>query len=312
MKSIRRFKNTLKEGIKSIWKHKNLGFVSVTSTFFTLFIIGIIIIITVTVNSIAVQIQDKVNDVEIFLKGDITSIETEKIEEEIDKLDYEKTMEYRSSQDALELMKKSWGENAELLDNIESEGLLPSSFVVKLEDISQVESFVKEVEENEVIKPYLDEIKYYNELVDQVYRVSNYVRIFGTILVVVLMVVTFFVISNTIKLTVISRTNEIAVMRYVGATNRYIRVPFIIEAIFFSLLGAVISYLLLYSLYDYLFSNFGARISENFAFINLIQPQLIRFSLLQIFLSLGFGIGLLGAIFSIRKYLSNKEVAYVK
>ena len=191
MKSIRRFKNTLKEGIKSIWKHKNLGFVSVTSTFFTLFIIGIIIIITVTVNSIAVQIQDKVNDVEIFLKGDITSIETEKIEEEIDKLDYEKTMEYRSSQDALELMKKSWGENAELLDNIESEGLLPSSFVVKLEDISQVESFVKEVEENEVIKPYLDEIKYYNELVDQVYRVSNYVRIFGTILVVVLMVVTF-------------------------------------------------------------------------------------------------------------------------
>lgn len=312
MKSIRRFKNTLKEGIKSIWKHKNLGFVSVTSTFFTLFIIGIIIIITVTVNSIAVQIQDKVNDVEIFLKGDITSIETEKIEEEIDKLDYEKTMEYRSSQDALELMKKSWGENAELLDNIESEGLLPSSFVVKLEDISQVESFVKEVEENEVIKPYLDEIKYYNELVDQVYRVSNYVRIFGTILVVVLMVVTFFVISNTIKLTVISRTNEIAVMRYVGATNRYIRVPFIIEAIFFSLLGAVISYLVLYSLYDYLFSNFGARISENFAFINLIQPQLIRFSLLQIFLSLGFGIGLLGAIFSIRKYLSNKEVAYVK
>lgn len=311
MKLIRRFFNTIKDGIKGIWKHKNLGFVSITSTFFTLFIVGIIILITITINSMASQIQDKVNDVEIFLKNDITSIDTKKIENVIKQNPEKKTIEYRSSEEALEVMKKSWGKNAELLENIESDGLLPASFIVKLDDLSKVKTFVKDIETNQEIKPFIDEVKYYNDLVDQVYRISNYVRIFGTVLVVVLMIVTFFVISNTIKLSVMSRRNEIAVMKYVGATNRYIRVPFIIEAIFFSLLGSILAYLLVYYMYDYIFYNFGTKISEKFTLISLINPKIIQLNLLQIFLALGLGIGVLGSIFSIRKYLLHKEVEYV-
>lgn len=308
MKAIRRLVNTLKEGIKGIWKHRQLGLVSITSTFFTLFIIGIIIIITVTINSIALQIQGKVNDVEIFIKKDATAIQIEELRYKLENDGIEKNLTYRSSKEALKVMKDSWGENADLLDNIESENLLPASFIVKLKDISQADSFAKSLEGEQMI----EEVNYYRDLVNQVYRMSNYAKLFGAVLVLLLILVSLFIISNTIKLTVISRINEIAVMKNVGATNNYIRIPFLIEGVFYSLFASFLSFLAVYYLYNFIFINFGIKIVENFSIVSLITPELLKFSLLQIFLSLGLGIGLIGSIFSIRRYLLDREVKYVK
>lgn len=308
MKAIRRFINTLREGIKGIWKHRQLGLVSVTSTFFTLFVIGIIIIITVSINSMALQVQGKVNDVEIFIKNGSTEIQIEELRHKIENDGIEKTVKFRSSEEALKLMKDSWGENSELLENIQSDGLLPASFVVQLSDISQAEKFVKSLDG----EPIIEDVNYYKDLVNQVYKLSNYSKIFGSILVLVLIFVSLFVISNTIKLTVVSRAHEIGVMKNVGATNNYIRIPFIIEGVFYSVFASVLSFLAVYYLYDFIYTKFGVKIIENFSIINLIKPELLKTSLLQIFLSLGFGIGVLGSIFSIRKYLIDREVKYVK
>ncbi len=231
MKAFRKLINTLKEGLKGIWKHKNLGLVSITSTFSTLFVIGIIIIITVSINNVALQIQGKVNDVEIFIKKDATEVQIAELKHKIETSPIKKIVEYRSSKQALSIMKQSWGDNSKLLDNLELEKVLPSSFIVKLEDISQTKEFAKSLQSDNII----EEINYYKDLVDKVYKVSNYVKIFGAILVAVLMVVSLFIISNTIKLTVVSRINEIAIMKNVGATNNYIRIPFIIEGIFYSI-----------------------------------------------------------------------------
>ncbi|EHR35448.1 permease-like cell division protein FtsX [Helcococcus kunzii] len=308
MKAIRRLINTLREGIKGIWKHRQLGLVSVTSTFFTLFVIGIIIIITVSINSMALQVQGKVNDVEIFIKNGSTEIQIEELRHKIENDGIEKTVKFRSSEEALKLMKDSWGENSELLENIQSDGLLPASFVVQLSDISQAEKFVKSLDG----EPIIEDVNYYKDLVNQVYKLSNYSKIFGSILVLVLIFVSLFVISNTIKLTVVSRAHEIGVMKNVGATNNYIRIPFIIEGVFYSVFASALSFLAVYYLYDFIYTKFGVKIIENFSIINLIKPELLKTSLLQIFLSLGFGIGVLGSIFSIRKYLIDREVKYVK
>ena len=308
MKVIRRLINTLKEGVKGIWKHKQLGLVSVTSTFFTLFIIGIIIIITVTINNVALQVQGKVNDVEIFIDKDATELEIEEFKYKIENDGIEKNLTFRTSAEALEVMKRSWGENSDLLDNIDSEQLLPASFIVKLNDISQADKFVESVKGEKIV----DDINYYKELVDQVYKLSNYAKIFGAILVLILIIVSLFIISNTIKLTVISRIHEIAVMKNVGATNSYIRIPFIIEGIFFSLLASALSFLAVYYLYAFLYKHFGVRIVNNFSIISLLKPELLKERLLQILMSLGLGIGVIGSIFSIRRYLIDREVNYVK
>ncbi|MFM1539088.1 permease-like cell division protein FtsX [Helcococcus bovis] len=308
MKVFRKFINTLKEGIKGIWKHKNLGLVSITSTFSTLFVIGIIIIITVSINNVAFQVQGKVNDVEIFIKKDATEVQIAELKHKIEGSPINKTVEFRSSKEALDIMKKSWGDNSKLLDNMDLEKVLPSSFIVKLEDISQAKEFAKSLDGDQSI----EEINYYKDLVDKIYKVSNYVKIFGAVLVVVLMIVSLFIISNTIKLTVVSRINEIAIMKNVGATNNYIRIPFIIEGIFYSLIASILSFLAVYFLYKFIYVNFGARLESNFTILSLIDPKLLKISLFQIINSLGFGIGVIGSIFSIRRYLINREVKYVK
>lgn len=308
MKLFRKFLNTLKEGLKSIWKHKNLGFVSITSTFFTLLVMGIIILITVSINNFAHQIQTRVNDVEIFIKNDASDFEIEMLKEEIDSIGIPKKVTFRSSDEAMEIMKDSWGENANLLDEVDYEGLLPSSYIVSLENIEQADDFVSSIKDNTSI----EDINYYKELVDQIYRLSNYVKIFGTILVMILMVVSLFIISNTIRLTVMSRIQEIAVMKNVGATNNYIRIPFIIEGVFYSVLASLLAFIAIFYLYRFIYFNFGSRLADSFSVLNLIKPSLLKMKLLQIFLALGVGIGVLGSVFSIRRYLFDREVNYVK
>ena len=307
MKAIRKFLSSLREGIKGIWKNKNLGLVSVTSTFFTLFIIGIITIITVTVNNMSLQVERKVNDVEIYLINDASKVEIEDLRSKIDSINVEKKVVYRSSEEALELMKKSWGKDAHLLEGMDYEGLLPASFIVSLEHIDEADDFVNAIKNENIV----EDVNYYKDLVTRIAKISNYTKIFGTILVLVLIVVSIFIISNTIKLTVFSRKNEIAIMKNVGATNSYIRIPFMIEGVFFSVFASFISYLAVYYLYKFLYENFANRLSENLSILNLIRPSLYKLPLLYIFLALGFGIGIIGSVFSIRRYLLDREVNYV-
>lgn len=298
-KFFRRAFNILKEGIKGIWVHRAMGLASVISTFATLFVIGLVIIITVTVNSIAADIEGKVDEVEVFVKVGTEKIKEYEIETKIKEFSGELSYTYKSSKEALELMKKTWGENADLLEGITSDKLLPSSFVVQLKDISQADEFVEYIKDNENI----DEINYYKDLVDKAYKISKYVQLFGITLVGVLVIVSLFIISNTIKLTVLSRKEEIRVMRYVGANNSYIRIPFVIEGMFFGLLGSALAFLAVYLGYRSGYNYYNNNIMDSFSVINLIKPQLFKWSLLQIFAAMGIGIGLVGGAFSIRKYL---------
>lgn len=298
-KFYRRTLNILKEGIKGIWVHRAMGLASVISTFATLFVIGLIIIITVTINSIAVEIEGKVDEVEIFVKVGTDKVKEFELETKIKKFPGELTYTYKSSKEALELMKKTWGENADLLEGITSEKLLPASFVVQLKDISKADDFVNYIKGEDSI----DEVNYYKDLVDKAYKISRYVQLFGIALVGILVVVSLFIISNTIKLTVLSRREEIRVMRYVGANNSYIRVPFVIEGMFFGLLGSAFAFLAVYFGYRTGYNYYNNNIMDSFSVINLIKPQLFKWPLLQIFAAMGIGIGLVGGAFSIRKYL---------
>lgn len=301
MKLFRKIKNIFREGIKGIWKHRTMGMASIISTFTTLFVIGITLILTITVNHIAYQFQGKVDEIEIFIKKDATALQIELLKDKIEAVKFKKTIEFRSSRDALELMKKSWGEDAKLLEGITNDNILPASYLVKIEDISTAEEFISSVKSD----PAVDEIRYYKDLIDKVYNLSKYVRIFGAGLIVVLIVISLFIISNTIKLTVISRKHEISVMRYVGATDNYIRIPFVLEGLFFGVVGSTIAYLVVYYLYSFGYNSLGIKFLENFQVFSLLEPEVFRMSLIQIFLSMGIGIGITGSILSIRKYLKD-------
>lgn len=296
---FRRVKNILKEGLKGIWVHRTMGLASVISTFATLFVIGLVIIISVTVNNIAKDIEGKVDEVEVFIKVGTDKLKTVELENKINDFKGELDYVYRSSDEALEIMKSSWGDDSKLLEGIVSDKILPSSFVVSLKDISQADDFVKYIEKESVV----DDVSYYQDIVNKAYNISKYVQIFGALLITILMVVSLFIISNTIKLTVYSRQQEISVMRYVGANNNYIRIPFLIEGLFFGVLGSLLAFLAVYFAYKAGYNYLNKNLLMNISIVNLIRPELYKRSLLEIFLALGAGIGVIGGIFSIRKYL---------
>ena len=299
IKFLNKTKNVIKEGLKGIWVHRSMGLASIISTFATLFVIGLVIIVSVTVNNIAKEIEGKVDEVEIFLNVDATDVDRLDIQMKIEEYKENLTYEYRSSEDALEIMKETWGNDAELLDGIRSSEVLPASFIVKLPDINMAEDFVSYMDGQAGV----NEVKYYQDLIQQANKISRYVQLFGAVIILVLMIVSLFIISNTIKLTVFSRKHEIFVMRYVGADNHYIRIPFIIEGLFFGLLGSVLAFLAIYYGYSFVYDYFNVRIAESLSIMSLIRPSIFRNSLIKIFLSLGVGIGVIGSIFSIRKYL---------
>ncbi len=299
MRGIRRFFNSLKDGLKGIWKHRSMGFASIVSTFATLFILGLILIMTVTINFVAMDVQDKVDEVDIFIKKEASEEDIKVLEKKINDFPVDKKVSFRESDEALELMKESWGDDAGILEGITSKELLPASFIVNIEDISKAGEFVDYIKDETMV----DEVQYYQDIVEKVYTASNYIKIIGAVLVLVLIVVSLFIISNTIKLTVFARSEEISVMKYVGATNNRIRIPFIIEGLVFGVIGSLLAFLAIYYLYEYGYGSFGNIMVENYS-VYLIDPIYFKNSLMQIFLSLGIGIGVIGSIFSMKKYLN--------
>lgn len=299
MRAIRRFINSLKDGLKGIWKHRSMGFASIVSTFATLFILGLILIMTVTINFVAMDVQDKVDEVDIFISKDASQEEIDILEKKIEDYPVDKEVSFRESEEALEIMKESWGEDAAILDGITSKELLPASFIVNIKDISKAADFVAYIREEDGV----DEVQYYQDIVEKVYTASNYIKIIGAVLVLVLIIVSLFIISNTIKLTVFARSEEISVMKYVGATNNRIRIPFIIEGLVFGIIGSLLAFFAIYYLYGYGYNSFGNIMVENYS-VYLINPLYFKNSLMEIFLSLGIGIGVIGSMFSMKKYLN--------
>lgn len=308
MKIFRRMINTLKEAIKNILRNMYLGFVTVTSAFFTFFLIGIVLLIALNARNVSEQVKTKVQDVEVFIKLEATDFEIEKLKNELLAIDIEKSIEFRSENDALDIMKKSWGENADLLDDIDPKNILPSSFIVKVNKIEDVETFVNQAR----ILDSVDEVNYFKDLTNKVSNIANYTQLASVVLILLFMIVSLFIILNTIKLTVYSRSNEIAVMRYVGASSWYIRIPIILEGVFLSLLASGLSFSAVIVLYYYIIKHYSDRLIQNISLLKLTSEREVFIPLLLIMLGLGFIVGYIGSVISIRKYLVKREVDYVK
>lgn len=149
----------------------------------------------------------------------------------------------------------------------------------------------------------VESIKYYKDVIDKMMLFSNYIQIGGIAVVGILVLVSIFIIANTIKITVSSRKREINIMKYVGATNGYIRGPFIIEGILFGLVGAIIAMLIINFGYEYFFESVNDKFYVLFT-VYLVPPASLLKDIAIIFTSIGVGIGGLGSIISLKRFLN--------
>lgn len=295
---LRIFRNMFKQGIQSMWRNKSMGLASITSIAAVLMILGIVLVLILSINNVVNDTKLKFDEIEVFLEDKISREQMTKIEDTAKNVPGVVSVIYRSKEQALDLMKEDWGEDAYLLEDLETNPL-PNSYIIKVEDIELADNLVNSIKTLDGV----EEVKYYKDIIDKLLNFASYIRIGGMIIIAVLVFVSIFIISNTIKLTVTSRKREINIMKYVGATNSYIRGPFIIEGVFFGIVGALFSIVVVYFAYRYLYLNMNESFYNMFTFY-LIPPESIFSDITVIFLTLGAGIGAMGSMLSLKKFLN--------
>ena len=317
------FTYTVGEGFRNIFKNTKSSITSILTMICMMFLFGISFAIGVNVNSILEQVQMK-QGMEVFIWDEVTQEQKDKFEEEIKALDGVNKVTYKNKQQALESMKERMPGNSDLWAGYEGENnIFPASFIVTLTDLSKNESVLTEIEriganiategrsqevdleidETTIHDSLIKEIRNDDDVVSTLLAIANWIRIAIMVFFAILLVVSITIISNTIKLTVHARRKEISIMKYVGATNGFIRGPFIVEGIIIGLIAAIISILIVGILYEVIIT----KLSETYV-IQQMSVTLLRFfdiakPVSLIYCLLGMGIGMLGSSMSMRKYL---------
>lgn len=284
----------IKQGTNSISRNKMMSIASISTVMASLFILGVFFIGIMNVNYFVENIEKSVQ-IQVFLKDEINDSQKNTIESTIKGCVGVNEVDFESKQQAFEKFKEELGDRGDLVEGIDADKVMPVSFIVKLEGPQYVEGVVQSIKDLEGI----DKINDVKSLMDMLIKLSNFIKTLGLIIMIVLIAVSIFLISNTIKLTVVSRKREINIMKYIGATDWFIKWPFIIEGIFLGLIGSLLSFILL--CYGYI--AVSDYILKEFIIIKPIDIIEIAPYMGIMFIGIGLIIGALGSAISIRKFL---------
>jgi cell division transport system permease protein len=294
---IRSFLYNIKQAFVQIFRNRGMSVASIFSILAMLLILGLVFIIVVNINLFTEIVKQDYDQVEVFIVDDATQEQIQEVMSSIERQPGVASVEYRSEEDALRIMKERWGESGYLLDSL-GENPLPASIMISVDSLDNAGSIASYAGKFDII----EDVQYYKDTVDKLTRITNFLQIAGMIIMAFLVIVSVVVVSNTIKLTVMAREDEIHIMRYVGANNWFIRGPFMVEGIIIGLIASLIAGGVIALIYKKLIDAIGDQI---FAIVSspLISVQYMTVNLLIIFVALGCSIGAWGSIVSMRKYL---------
>ena len=285
------------EGFSNVFKNKKSTGASLMIMCATMIIFGIFLILGENINHFVDQIKSE-QGFQVFLNTDATEEEIVETGEKIRALNGVNTAERKTKEDALNIMKERLKDKDNVLDGFNVK-IFSESYVVTLTDLNKSKEVQNEIWDLGNIK----KITSSDETVTTLINLANGIRIVTGVILLLLIFISIFIISNTIKLTVHARRKEISIMKYVGATNNFIRWPFIVEGMIIGVFASAISIALVGGAYSLL-----AEQAVNASFMQTINMSLVGFkdmisSIIFVYMLLGIGIGALGSVISMRKYL---------
>ena len=295
---FRSFRYSVKQAFVQTWRNKNMSIASIFSITAMLLILGLFFIIAINVNVMIDDAKKDFDTIEACLKDEVTVEQGQLMAEQMNAdIDVKKAY-YQTKDEALKNWReKKWGDNGYLLDGL-NPNPLPNSVMIKVSDISKADSVVEKLSQYEGI----EKIKYYKEVVDRLLKFSKNVQIGAFVLIAFLILVSIVVVANTIKLTVHARGREISIMKHVGATNWFVRAPFLFEGIIIGVLSSLISAGIIALIYKQIIKH----ISGNFMFMmkaKFVPIDFMMNNLIWIFVALGVSIGACGSVVSMRRFL---------
>ncbi len=297
MKAFRILSRNIRDSFQSVFRNFSLSLASISCITITLLVVSISMILSVNVNNFATLVERDVTIV-VFLDTDISAEDIKVVEQEIKRLDNIESISFQSKGEITEEMKNSSETFKAIMDEwTEDENPLQDTYLVKVEDINKIASTARQIGQIDGV----DVIKYGEGMVEQLVTVFDVVRKICLGMVVALIIVTAFLISNTIKITIFSRKREIEIMRLVGASNLNIKIPFIFEGLFLGMLGSIIPIIGTIYGYTVLYDNFHGQLFS--PFIRLVEPQPFIILLSGVLLIIGILVGMFGSWRAVRKYL---------
>lgn len=295
MRAFRIFFRSIRDALKSVVRNFSLSFASIMCTTITLILVAVAVVAAANVNNATRLIEDELTIV-TYLKKDVTEEQIENIKSEISSYKNIEEVTFKSK-DEWKLEMSEYDDSFKTVLNYLDENPLMDSFVLKVNDVKKLS------ETSEYIKAIngVDTVKYGEGMVEQVISVFDIVQKIVVVVVIALIVVTSFLISNTIKLTIFSRRNEIEIMRLVGASNITIKLPFLFEGFIIGLIGSIIPVCITIYGYVILYSRMHGKLFSNM--IMLIKPYPFVFWVSLIVIAIGALVGMYGSIKAVRKYL---------
>lgn len=293
----------LREGFRNVVRNGWMSFASVSAIAISLFILGVFVLLALNVNDIANQIESEV-EIRVFLDVNVSGSQIVDLQNEIAANPDIKKVTFISKEQGLQILRETLGkENQSILEGLDKENPLPDSFTVEVYEprqVAVVADKIKSINDGKFPKPFV-KVDYGYGTVETLFRVTKLVRNIGLVLVAGLALTAMFLISNTIKLTIMARRREISIMKLVGATNSFIRWPFFIEGAVLGLVGSVLpSFVLLYG-YGQLVE--ASKMNLGLMLIRLIPLDQVFFTISELLVGIGVIIGIWGSTISVRKFL---------
>lgn len=283
------------DALKSIKRNITVSFAAMLTVLVTFFVLGTFTLVGLNFNKTIEDVADKI-EIKVYLQDDIKLVNQREVEIKLAEQEGVKAVTYESKDEAFTKLKKDLEGNSGMLEGYSLENNpLASSYIVTLEDASYAGDVSKAVEDMTGVESITNQ----QELIEKISRVVDFVQILGVVLFFVFIGVSIFLIMNTIKLAVYSRRREVGIMKFVGATDWFIRWPFVIEGMIIGAVGSLFATVILYFIYRGVFG----FIASNLLIANLVPVSFILTTLLGGFLLGGILVGAIGSIAALRKFL---------
>ncbi len=297
MKLIRIFNRSIRDSFKSIFRNLSLSVASISCTVITLILVALAILATENVTDMTDKIEKDLTMI-VFVDNKASEEEINNVKSELNNIDNIDSITFRSKDEIKnnissenETFKKimdSWGED---------ENPLQSTYILKVKNINKIKETASTIKNIDKVTL----VKYGETMVDRMVSVFDVIKKGCWVIVIALVVVTIFLITNTIKITIFSRRNEINIMRLVGTSNTVIKLPFIFEGLLLGIFGSLIPVILTIFGYTYFYESMGGVILSNL--VELTKPNLIIYNTSLALLIIGGLVGMFASARAVRKYL---------
>lgn len=284
----------VRETYKSIRRNGFMSVACISTVAVSLLILGMFLLLSLNTNNLAQYLESQVQ-ISVYMQDDADAQELQATQQALQQLPGVVKVTAVSRQEAMERFEERLGEQKQLLNALGSDNPFPNSFDVQVDSAERIKELTPQIG----ALPKVETAKFGQEVVEHLFQMARILRFSGVILVLFLAMGTLFIISNTIRLTVFARRKEVNIMKYVGATDWFIRWPFLLEGMTLGFLGSLIAAFVIDSLYSAML----AKIHATLAFLPMLPASPLLYYVTVFLLAAGIGIGALGSYISLRKFL---------